>query len=43
MHLQELGLNYFIEIWGLKIDIVGPEVPEEELIWQDPVPVGTSY
>ena len=28
---------------GPKNRYVGPEVPEEELIWQDPVPVGTSY
>ena len=26
---------------GPKIRLLGPEVPEEELIWQDPVPAGT--
>ena len=28
---------------GPKNRYMGPEVPEEELIWQDPVPVGASY
>ena len=43
-HLQELGLNCFIEIWVQKHRYMGPEVPEEELIWQDPVPAGNlSY
>ena len=28
---------------GPKNRYMGPEVPEEELIWQDPIPVGASY
>ena len=29
---------------GPKVRYIGPEVPEEDLIWQDPIPVGsTSY
>ena len=44
MHLQEHGLNYFIEIWVQKLDIWDQKSPSEELIWQDPVPAGnTSY
>src|SRR4029453_4286445 len=27
---------------GPKVRYLGPEVPEEDLIWQDPVPAGTS-
>jgi catalase-peroxidase len=27
---------------GPKTRYMGPEVPEEELIWQDPVPAGNS-
>jgi catalase-peroxidase len=27
---------------GPKVRYIGPEVPEEDLIWQDPVPAGTS-
>jgi len=27
---------------GPKVRYLGPEVPQEELIWQDPVPAGTS-
>ncbi len=25
-------------IWGPRVRYLGPEVPAEELIWQDPVP-----
>jgi catalase-peroxidase len=28
---------------GPKNRYMGPEIPEEELIWQDPIPVGASY
>ena len=28
---------------GPKNRYMGPEVPDEELIWQDPIPVGASY
>jgi len=28
---------------GPKARYIGPDVPEENLIWQDPVPVGNSY
>ena len=28
---------------GPKTRYMGPEIPEEELIWQDPVPAGNSY
>ena len=36
-------LNCCIVIWD-KSRYIGPEVPVEELIWQDPVPAGnTSY
>ena len=28
---------------GPKSRYLGPEVPEEELIWQDPIPAGTDY
>ena len=28
---------------GPKNRYMGPEVPEEELIWQDPIPVGSNY
>ena len=27
---------------GPKVNYIGPEVPEEELIWQDPIPAGTA-
>ena len=27
---------------GPKIRYIGPDVPQEELIWQDPIPVGTT-
>jgi len=27
---------------GPKIRYQGPEVPEEEMIWQDPIPLGSS-
>ena len=27
---------------GPKSNYMGPEVPEEDLIWQDPIPAGTS-
>ena len=28
---------------GPKVRYIGPEVPAEDLIWQDPVPVGTTH
>ena len=40
MLLQELGLSYCTDMGPNKIH--GTEVPEEELIWQDPVPAGNS-
>ena len=27
---------------GPKVNYIGPEVPQEDLIWQDPIPVGSS-
>ncbi len=27
---------------GPKVRLLGPEVPEEELVWQDPIPAGTA-
>jgi catalase-peroxidase len=38
MLLQELGLNLPTEIWDL-VRYLGPDVPQEELLWQDPIPV----
>ena len=38
MHLQGHGLNLLIETWDLKVNYLGPEVPKEQLIWQDPIP-----
>ena len=38
------GSNYYTETWGQKSRYLGPDVPEEDFIWQDPVPEGsTSY
>ncbi len=46
----ELFADAFARAWfkllhrdmGPKLRYLGPEVPEEELIWQDPVPAGSS-
>ena len=31
------GLSLHTEIWALKINYLGNEVPKEDLIWQDPI------
>ena len=33
-----LGSNLLIEIWDQYARYLGPEVPKESFIWQDPVP-----
>ncbi len=38
MPLPGPGLNLHTAIWGRKSRYLGPEVPEEDLIWQDPIP-----
>ena len=42
MPLRELGLNLLHRDMGPKGRYLGPEVPDEELIWQDPVPAGNT-
>lgn len=50
MNDQEYFSETFARAWfklthrdmGPKVNYIGPDVPKEDLIWQDPVPVGTT-
>ena len=42
MPLLGLGSNCLHRDMGPKARYLGPEVPDEELIWQDPIPAGNT-